>query len=113
MNNGTSKVKADLKAGFPFLTDFKHFIYINVSDYNFKNKSDHNLTVIVESIKASEEALVVFDDAHTIFKKGEEKALEFYKDLNKKKATGVKCIVLLSSQGPRPEHNQFKDRDIM
>ena len=109
MNNGNAQVKADLKKAFPFLTNFKHFLYIDVSTYNF----DDNWTAIVGYISLlRRSALVIFDDAHKMFKKEEEfKVLKFYNKLNE--ATGVKCIVLLSSQGPPPKHTYLKDTEIL
>ena len=45
-----------------------------------------------------------------MFKTEQSRVLEFYNKLNE--ATGVKCIVLLSSQGPPPKHIYFKDTHI-
>ena len=72
----------------------------------------YTLSVIAAFIRLwSKQALVIVDDAHTIFETAKSKELDFYNMLNK--ATGVKCIVLLSSQGPPPKHHYLKDTGII
>ena len=84
MNTGSRQVKAALRRAFPFLAEFKHFIYLDAGFYNFDRKTEEALNLIVNDIKKNRrEALVVLDEAHTLLKKTQlERGSYFYDQLN-------------------------------